>query len=299
MIRKPHHVTIRLNARLGNQMFEYAFARAMSLRLGAQQVHLYCVDPVCLGCFVLRDDVRFVTDLSGCSSMTRFVSKLCGKVAFWLRNHPWSLYQFELINQWWYNLCGTYFCLDGYIAPKTHLLGLHNPYLVGYFQSEIFFSTFRNEILRDFTFRPEIIESCSDLAECIQSSNSICLHIRLGDYLQSSNHFVCDQEYYNKAIAIVLQLCPEAQFYIFSDCPERVQSLLPSSLSFTLIPAHYSASQSLYLGSLCRHHIISNSTFSWWMQYLAYHEKQIVIAPRRWMNDDTPTPQYQSHWTLL
>lgn len=299
MSHPPHHVVARLNARLGNQMFEYAFARTMALRLEAQQVQMYCHSQSLLDCFLLRDDVRFVHDLSNCSLLTRSASMLCGKVAYWLRAYPRLLYWFESFSQWWLNLCGVYFCLDGFITPNVALLRRHNPYLVGYFQSDRYFAQYRAEILRDFTFRTEVTVACAEWARCIQSNHSVCLHIRLGDYEHLSNRRICDQAYYQKAMSVILQQYPEAHFFIFSDSPERASTLLPASLPSTAIPPHVTPQQSLYLGSLCRHHIISNSSFSWWMQYLAHHENQIVIAPRRWMNDETPTPQFQSHWILV
>ena len=101
----------------------------------------------------------------------------------------------------------------------------------------------------------------------------------------------------------MLLLHPDAHFFLFSDDPEHAFHLISNHHimhhQVTIVPPSFTDQQSLYLGTLCRHHILSNSSFSWWMQFLARHNDQLVIAPRRWMNDNTPIALYDPSWLLL
>lgn len=226
-----------------------------------------------------------------------------GKLADLLSAHPSALYKTERILQPIINYCGVYFCLDGYLPFQEKELRGDKIYCSGYFQSEKYFEDYREQILQDFTFSNDIIQSCQSFASQIQSCNAVCLHIRQGDYLNSPRHYVCDIGYFQRAISQMLDLHPDARFFLFSEDPERAlqliqESLIPNLL-ITVIPTSFSDQQTLYLGTLCRHHILSNSSFSWWMQYLADHKDQTVIAPRRWMNDVTPVALYSPSWQLL
>lgn len=291
-------LSVRFNNRLGNQMFEYAFTRALAVRLKIDQCYLVGPDANRLDCFTLSDKVFFTTDAPRLSSVTQIVSKVMGKLAFLLERRPQILFFLERYFQWLLNLCGLFFCLDGYVEVKPKRLLFKNIYCSGYFQSEQYFASIRNLILNDFTFRDSIVDSVQDLAQPITNCNSVCVHIRLGDYCSLPNRMVCDESYFSKAIDYVTKHVKDAHFFIFSDEPDRATELFSFPVC-TIVPAEYTDQQSMYLGSLCRHHIISNSSFSWWMQYLAYHQDQIVVAPKKWMNDDTQIAIYQSHWTLI
>lgn len=291
-------LSVRLNNRLGNQLFEYAFARALSLRLGIGSCHLVGSEPNRLGCFQLPSGFRFVSHADQLSWITRVALTFMGKLAQVFASRPAILFRIESTFQWLINLCGVHFCLDGYLRPHYALLRVRHLYCSGYFQSERYFQDYSSVIRSDLDFGDSIKATCHDLAEQILACQSVCIHVRMSDYRHLSAYNVCDRDYFHKAIKYVKRQLPDATFFLFSDDIEQANAWL-NLPEVRVISSHFTDQQSLYLGSLCRHHIISNSSFSWWMQYLAYHEKQIVIAPRRWMNDDTPTPQYQSHWTLL
>lgn len=291
-------LSVRLNNRLGNQMFEYAFARALAVRLNIDQCYLVGPDANRLDCFSLSDKAIFSTDAPRLSLVTQCASKVMGKLAFHLERYPQVLFFIERHFQWMLNLCGLFFCLDGYIQVKPKRLLCKDLYCSGYFQSEQYFASSKSLILKDFTFKQSIVDSVRDLAQQITNCNSVCVHVRLGDYCALPNRMVCDQSYFSKAIDYITSHVRDAHFFIFSDEPEHAAQML-SIASCTIVSSEYTDQQSLYLGSLCRHHIISNSSFSWWMQYLAYHQDQIVVAPKRWMNDDTPIDIFLNHWIRI
>lgn len=294
----PRTLSVRLNNRLGNQLFEYAFARALSLRLGINHCILVGSAPNRLDCFHLPSGFRFASRVGHLSWIARAVLTCMGKLAQVYASRPALLFRIESALRWLVNLCGVHFCLDGYLCPHYALLRSCHLYCSGYFQSERYFKDYSSVIRSDLAFLESVTSPCCEMADLIKGCQSVCIHIRMGDYRQLPAYSVCDRAYFLRAIAYVKRKMPDAIFFLFSDDPAQASALL-SQPEVRVIPSHFTDQQSLYLGSLCRHHIISNSSFSWWMQYLAYHKDQIVIAPQRWMNDDTPTPQYQAHWTLV
>lgn len=297
------HLYVRLNNRLGNQMFQYAFARTVMSRLNVSQCYLVGQEESRLDCFALAESIQYKDSFDDLPFLTKFAARFMGKLAKLLANHPVSLYRAERFVQPLINFCGVFFCLDGYLPFREKRLRGQKLYCSGYFQSEKYFEDYQDQIRQDFSFSKEIVCSCESLASQIQSCNAVCLHVRLGDYLSSLRHHVCDAEFYQRAISQMLQYHPNAHFFLFSDDPEQAIQIIHNHLvpnhQITIVPSSFSDQQSLYLGTLCRHHILSNSSFSWWMQYLAHGNDQLVIAPRRWMNDDTPVALYDPSWLLL
>jgi hypothetical protein len=84
---------------------------------------------------------------------------------------------------------------------------------------------------------------------------------------------------------LVLSRIPRARFFAFSDDPAWVKRVLcPHSPDIKVIDHNQGGNSymDMQLMSLCRHHIIANSTFSWWGAWLNGGDGQIVVAPRRW-----------------
>ena len=148
--------------------------------------------------------------------------------------------------------------------------------LQGYFQSEKYFKNIEDTIREMFTFRNEIAEPCQSMINSVE--NPAALHIRRTDYLTNSdNHFNLDLDYYAKA----LEEFKDNQIVIFSDDPNwcKQQDLFKDDNKF-LVSEGNSNYFDLCLMSLCKGHIIANSSFSWWGAWLAKSEK--VVAPSTW-----------------
>ena len=190
-------------------------------------------------------------------------------------------------------------CHDGYLNILSEVRK-KNTLCNGYFQSEKFFYKYRGIILNDLTFSDSVKSSCYSYSEIIKRSfNPICLHIRLGDYVKHSFHGVADINYYVKAIKKIRELKPNSTLFVFSDNIELVKGQLHNISNLIYIPSELSDHQTMYLGSLCDDFIISNSSFSWWMQYLSNKDDRIVIAPSRWYAKPCPCEIYQDNWFLI
>ncbi len=175
------------------------------------------------------------------------------------------------------------------------LLKTGNVYLDGYFQSEKYFQSELAAIFYQFTLRQQWLDPIKEIEESInQCNDSVSLHVRRGDYADDpkvSRHFlVCDVKYYQRAIYYLLERFPNCNFYIFSDDVSWVRQnlVLPDKTRFISSEKRNAnvlrPSQELILMSKCRHHILSNSSFSWWGAYLNQATSKIVLAPDIWNN---------------
>lgn len=163
-------------------------------------------------------------------------------------------------------------------------------YLDGYWQSEKYFSDIADIIKNEFTVKLPQTDKNMELAQQITSCESVSLHVRRGDYVTDAKtntiHGTCDLDYYARCIEHLTQKVHRPCFFIFSDDPEWTERNLRITHPVTFID-HNGAKRNyedLRLMSQCRHHIIANSSFSWWGAWLGQHQNTIVYAPKRWFN---------------
>jgi len=179
-------------------------------------------------------------------------------------------------------------------------------YLYGYWQSERYFKAFEAVIRQDFIFREPLQEQNAELALDMATKQAVSLHIRRGDYVSDSkNHNimnVCDLEYYRLAINYIASQVEQPVFYLFSDDMDWVKQSLPMEFPCVYVE-HNSGAESyrdMQLMSLCRHHIIANSSFSWWGAWLNIKPEKIVIAPKRWFrNGNEDSDLIPNEWIRL
>ena len=162
-------------------------------------------------------------------------------------------------------------------------------YLRGYWQSEKYFKDIEHIIRQDFTFRHTPDPENQKVARIIANTNSVSLHIRRGDYVSNprfSRKFgVCSLEYYQSAAAKIIEKVQDPHFFVFSDDIPWARDNIRLQYPVTFA-AHNDADkdyEDLCLMSLCRHHIIANSSFSWWGAWLCTCPGKIVMAPKRWL----------------
>lgn len=168
-------------------------------------------------------------------------------------------------------------------------------YLKGYWQSEKYFLKIAEQIRKDFIFRAELEGPNIDLAKQIIRTNAVSLHVRRGDYANNpktiATHGICSLNYYRAAIQHISDLIKEPFFFIFSDDMDWVKDNL--KMNFPCQYVDYNQGVGSYndmrLMSMCRHHIIANSSFSWWGAWLNPSPDKIVVAPKRWFANETDT----------
>lgn len=188
------------------------------------------------------------------------------------------------------------------------LAGVKPPFLLrGYWQSEEYFAGYNREIREAFSFQDEAV--LSGLIKELQSVNSISIHFRRGDYVTNPVAEkvlgVLDAAYYKRAIAHMASKVKDPIFYLFSDDIDWVKNNFLIDYKYRIIKP-FNADKHWYdmlLMSKCRHHIIANSSFSWWGAWLNDDPKKIVIAPERWFADTalnkTSTQLVPTQWVRL
>lgn len=176
-------------------------------------------------------------------------------------------------------------------ARSVGSLSQQHIFVRGYFADKANFDVIRPILLSELTPKYAPIDRNMALYEAIRSSNSVCVSVRRGDYLSEEykdNFFVCDEAYFRKAIGIIREKVSNPTLFFFSNDIEWVRQ----HLNYDDISCYYESGtdpvwETLRLMYSCHHFIISNSTFSWWAQYLGRHDDKIVISPSRWFANDS------------
>lgn len=175
-------------------------------------------------------------------------------------------------------------------------------YLTGYFQSEKYFKDIEGQVRIAFQFSDEIwkdldtvlLERLQSYQKQIEKTIAVSLHIRRGDYLENTEAYggICTEEYYKKAIELVKKKEPEAVFYVFSNETDWAKEWIDIQYKemadrFVVIEGttEETGYLDLFLMSRCKHHIMANSSFSWWGAWLNPSKKKLVIAPSKWFGN--------------
>jgi len=164
-------------------------------------------------------------------------------------------------------------------------------YLIGYWQSERYFAEHRTPLLADLTLHETLSDSLQHWVSLVTSCESVALHIRRGDYVSNPAarqfHGLCDPAYYQRAMQELMRAHPKSEVFVFSDEPEWVKANFKLDAPMHVVDAHHAEQAHLDLEIMrhCRHHVLANSSFSWWGAWLGQHPEQKVFAPVRWFAD--------------
>ena len=167
---------------------------------------------------------------------------------------------------------------------------------------EKYFADIEEEVRQAFRFSERIWEGISSqLLERIRSyeqqiktTMAVSVHIRRGDYLQNEEAYggICTERYYKTAIEYVKKRQQDASFFVYTNDPDYAGEWILKNFGqekerFALIEGTQEENGylDLYLMSLCRHHILANSSFSWWGAYLNPSREKMVIVPHKWFGN--------------
>lgn len=256
---------IRFDGGLGNQMFQYAFY----LSLRSNYPHS----------FYLFDIARSKKSHNGLEILDLF--KLEGKWRYLLFGQINRHLSFLLKNQYLV-LQKNITCFEPDVFNEKGKLCTY----VGFWQSELYFRELEPLIRQTFSFdAARLSKSARNYVRLIQSTNSISIHIRRGDYVPLGWNSICTDAYYNNAIDFFLQKDSNIQFFVFSDDKEWAEEKFEGKNKFIIVKGNEGSFswQDMYLMSICKHNIIANSTFSWWAAWLNANKNKTVIAPRQWI----------------
>jgi hypothetical protein len=265
-------IVTRIFGGLGNQMFQYAAGTALSHRLGVEHkldVSDYLSDGhrrFELDAFHTRFRVASAEECAPYRERT-----LLKRVSQRLR----PPYRRDVYKQ------------PGFGYDSRFTEAGDGRYLNGYWQSWRFFEKVEPLIREHFTLRREKTERVSQLAEQLRRSETVSVHVRRGDYKTreaQAYHGILPASYYREAIERVLSRHPKARFLFFSDDMEWVRAHLDTRLPLfdSGDEVGRTALEDLHLMQHCRHHVIANSSFSWWGAWLNPDPDKTVVAPVDW-----------------
>ena len=295
-------IIVKLQGGLGNQMFQYAAGKALAKHAKSKLMLDVCILKQTsstdssitprvfeLGLF------KNIQEGTTSDNITSFLSpskknKLLKKLGLPFKKvYEETAFTFE----------------DSFFLQRPPVL------LKGYFQSEKYFAAISKIIRQSFTFPALQMDDANIQAlQFIQSNCAVSVHIRRGDYVNdiaiNAVHGCCNIAYYTKAFAYMQQQYGTVAFVFFSDDPAWVNETflrqLPGSI---LIKINGGADswKDMYLMSKCRHHIIANSSFSWWGAWLNDTIDKTVVAPKIWFADEkrneATTHLIPANWTRL
>ena len=297
---------------LGNQMFEYAFARLLQSKYNEEIViNPYYMNTsdfrrLSLDNYKLNNNIRILEEQHQKRHMLQF--KIKTMLAFGLDIIPWRIMKRKPIGEFKYikrAKRGVYYTFTPYTSFKFVYSKAKTKYVFGCFQGEQNFEEIKNIIKGEFEIvTPPSKENTKILNE-IENCNAVCLHVRRGDYLDKRWEAlqVCNFEYYKKAIQYVKSKIESPIFYIFSTGHNDIE-WIKSNYKFDAEIRYVDLDNLDYeeqrLMIKCKHFIISNSTFSWWAAYLSSNSSKIVVAPSVW-NRGRPNEKgiYMREWVLI
>ena len=291
-------ITAQIQGGLGNQLFQYATGKALSIRLKGQLLvdidwfNHYWID-VTPREFLLPflniqlQMIQVSPPILPPKRWQRIAQKILPLNPYVLKDRPYR-----------FNSALTQF------KPFAN----QDIYLMGYWQSFRYFDSIRKELINEI--RP--INQLSPLYQIylkkIQGCLSAMIHIRRGDYVNlpvaTKAHGFLGLEYYQNGMRLLLESDVHTHFFVFSDDLDWAKANLPYQEKITYIETTDEKTapiQELFLMTQCQRHLIANSSLSWWSAWLSISQNPRVIAPKRWTNDvdkewDDLLP---SHWQRI
>ncbi|MBK5652357.1 MAG: alpha-1,2-fucosyltransferase, partial [Rhizobium sp.] len=303
-------ITVSLIGGLGNQMFQYAAGKALAERHGV---------PLVLDLSGFRDyavrsyllDRLHVPEAGGALGQAESFQKFAARFA----RAKWKGRIDRLLGQ--VGLPKIVASSQEYREPHFHYdpafeaLG-PSAVLFGYFQSERYFGSISESLSDWFSAREPFGDTAADMLARIETSPlAISVHVRRGDYLNPGTaefHGILGESYYRQALGRLERLCgQDSELFVFSDDPPAAEKVLDFASRSRLVHVRGDPErpwEDMALMARCHHHIIANSSFSWWGAWLNRSPHKHVVAPRAWfapaeLEKTNTADLYPAEWILV
>ena len=277
------NIIAQLQGGLGNQLFQYATARSLAMQKQAS---------------LLLDQSWYTQTYEDVTPRELHLSDLNTKGALISYQPPfqrpkkarriaqnfWPLNPFILLEQ-------TPYRFDTRLN-KSPAFKQQNLYLMGYWQSYKYFEEIKSLLQKEIRPKKPLNPHYQKYLDQIRSSQSAMVHVRRGDYVNLASaakiHGFIGLDYYIKGMELLLEKNSNTQFFVFSDDLEWAKANLPyqeKCIFIESLPSNDAVIQELELMTHCQHHLIANSSLSWWAAWLGNNPDGLVICPAKWMND--------------
>lgn len=271
-------ISIRLMGGLGNQLFQYATAYAISKHYKKEMVL----------------DTRFFAkyNLHGGYRLDKFNITARTLNSNEYSHFPsWQIKLLEIFPK--LTIIFDNWLLEESFNFQSITIKTEKPInLVGYWQSDKYFSKYKTQLKNEFSLKNKLNKKYCKYFEKIIEDETVAIHIRRGDYISNPQalvkHGLCSIGYYKIALELLKEKLKNPKFFFFSDditWTEREFSSIIKDYQCTYISGG-TAEDDFWLMVNARNHVIANSTFSWWAAWLADHEDDgVVICPQPWLED--------------
>lgn len=295
-------IVVRLMGGLGNQMFQYAFGKYLSVKNNTELK----LDLTILGYRNHQNPLAIFRDFELNIFDSTHTIATAEEIDRYNRVGKRNLFK-SMIHSVKNKFRGSKNVFqEGHNYDHKYLQITDDHCIIGRWQSERFFYEIKDVIKKEFQFKKVLNES-NDYFKRIRSGNSVAVHVRRGDYVTNIGYAerigALNLDYYLRSAAYLKGKVKDLQFFVFSDdiawCKEQFKS---SDFIFVEQKGEFNKPEfDLQLITKCDYHIISNSTFSWWGAWLSEKANSIIIAPKTWAKSKEYTPDYivPDRWVLM
>lgn len=301
-------IILNLLGGLGNQMFDFAYAEALSEEYGEEiainstwlKLHEILINFKHTLCREKKEHyecrlfnfecIKEVRRMPWLISLYHAIKFECFLICQMILKKKVNLHGANAYKR--LNTRGYFVSVDFFSYIEHGICKKRHKYIQGAFESDEYFKNIGSEKIRQlFTVSTKPSKENLKMLKHISSTNSICIHIRRGDYVNNDSYSwlnICNAKYYSDAIDYMESRVDDPTYFIFSNnelelewIKENYDFLRPNTVFVNLGNCDYEELRLMYN---CRHFIISNSTFSWWASYLAKGDDKIIVAPDIWQN---------------
>lgn len=262
---------IKNNAGPGNQMFMYAKAYALAKKYGhkilmVSEISGYSVRQNILQKFLL--DKTYIKGMIRLDwTQNQYIFRLFRKLIFDCVLKLPFLYQITQKD----HDSRVYMDIETLKKGKIYVLD-------GYWECHAYFDEYRKDLIQQFQPKYALSAEVQEFCKRVESENSLAVHIRKGDF-QAFDRLISD-EYYRKALKTVQEKYPDVKVYILTEADEIAEEW---KKQYGAIRIEFDTDTKFldewFVMSKCRHHVIANSTYSWWSSYLSNSPNKMVVVP--------------------
>lgn len=282
-------IIVQLTGGLGNQMFQYALGRSLSI---TQQ----CTLKLDLSWYREYDKIEDTNDPNKATRREYLLKyfNISGRILpSWYLN---AIRKISLIRKYHPkvariipNQLFDYNVLVENDFSWTNIKNQTYYFATGYWQQSLYFEKYQDVIDNDFRLKNPLSIINQKYYQQILSTNSVAIHIRRGDLISkpsgSELQPTCTLEYFYSGITTISKKVKDLSLFIFSDDMEWCKNHFKNQYPIIFVDSVGQDHEHFYLMTQCKYQVIANSTYSWWAAWLNQYPDKIIIAPKNWYHD--------------
>lgn len=302
-------IILTLGGGLGNQMFEYAFARSLQLQMNQSKIVLNTFHVVKYeNNKEALHNLQLVNNVEVCNFIKKNVYKYTEKIKrrYLVKKYNYSWNDKDLFYK--LSRSGVFYNLNVYTLDRYQQPVSRNIYIYGVYQNPYYWWKYKDIIKQELKVKTEPTKINKQMIEKIKNCNAVCVHVRRGDYVTNprwDDLNICNEKYYLDAMDCMTKQVSNCRFFVFSNTHEDIlwiqQNYNFKQYNVEYIDLNNPDYEELRLMYSCKHFIIANSTFSWWAQFLSDSKEKKVCAPKYWTRGgvDCSKEFYGKDWKII